>query len=60
MSLWATLDHEAFEKEEVYRERHQSIHMQMLLERKKKNTSTNRVKRMCWTSDDRRLWGWKY
>lgn len=31
-----------------------------LREKKKKNTSTNRVKRMCWTSDDRRLWGWKY
>ena len=27
--------------------------------REKKN-STNRVKRMCWTSDDRRSWGWKY
>ena len=26
----------------------------------KKQTSTNRVKRMCWTSDDRRSWGWKY
>lgn len=40
MSLWATLDHEAFEKEEVCRERHQSIHMQMLLERKKKKKKT--------------------
>ena len=26
----------------------------------KKKNSTNRVKRMCWTSDDRRSWGWKY